>query len=186
MTAVSYPRHFAFLTLATVLLLADLPEPLPVWVNRLLFFPMLYGMLHAGALVSALNANGLWLKRGLFVALAAGLSGVVPYFGLFSTKLLGLSDSAAYFGAFALGSAGGAASYWFLIRFFWIPGLPLRSVAHTVLVCVAATSISLLLAVLLTGFGRSASSVADALPTIAWWLAFSLSLWFAEQRGHDR
>jgi hypothetical protein len=186
MTAIAYPRHFAFLALAAALLVADLPVLLPLWVDRFLFFPMLYGMLHATAVVSALNAGGMWLKRVLFVILAAGLSGVVPYFGLYSAKLLGLSDSAAYFGAFALGSAGGAASYWFLIRFFWIPGLLLRSVAHTVLICVAATLISLLLAVLLTGFGRSDSLVADVLPTVAWWLAFSLSLWLAERSGHDR
>jgi hypothetical protein len=183
MTIIRYPRHFACLAVAALALINVVPLSVPSWLDRFTFFSALDGLLHAGAVVLALNVAASWIKRLTFAAITAVLSGGVPYFGLAFERPLGLDGTAAFLAAFAIGSAGGAAAYWLLVRVFWIRSLTAASLMRTIAFCVGATLVSFAMAVLVSGFGRTPSVVGDVLPTVCWWLAFSYSLYLSERAG---
>ena len=184
MPVLAYRRHFGYLFVAAIVL-AVAPDAIPAWLDRFLTINALYGLLHAIAVVLALNLVDKWPKRMSFVAMTAVLSATVPLFAIYSTNLLGVND-ASFIAAFAIGSAAGAASYWLLVRAFWMSELSASSLLLTIFLCVAATMLSLVGSTLLSGFGARDSAVAGLLPTISWWVAFSSSLWLTNWSGHDR
>ena len=183
MKVIRYTVHFAYLAVAATILIIVAPLSTPVWVDRFTFYFALDGLLHAVALVLALNVRGAYLRRFSFAVITAVVSAGVPIFGLSLSRLTGLDGTPALLSALAMGSAGGASVYWALVRLFWIRGLTASSLFRTVGLCVGATIISFTLAVVVTQRGKSPSTFADAIPTIGWWIAFSLSLYFAERSG---
>lgn len=182
MTVVGYPRHFSLVAAAAVIVVFLPRLPLPAWVNGFAFFFAATGLLYAGALILALNARASPYKRLAFAATSALLSGCAPFVGLALVSLLKLGDSAALPAAFALASAAGAAAYFFLARALLIPGLAARWGWRMPAMCAAGTLLSYAIAVVGSSYGIY-RSVLDALPTIGWWLSFSLSLYLAEHAG---
>jgi hypothetical protein len=152
-------------------------DQLPHWIDRATFLFALIGFLHAAALVLALSKPHAFVRRTLFIAITAALSAVVPLVGAYIVSHLHIDGGLGFFTLYAVSSAFGAAAYWVLIRLFWFRGLTSRSLLQTAGVCVAATFASLLTFGLVTQQGRNESEFAQALPTIFWWLGFSLSLW---------
>ena len=183
MSVLVYRRHFSYLVAAAAVLAVVESEPFGIWLGPMTL--VLYGVLHGVAVVLALHLAGAWLKRLLFVALTGSLSAVVPYFGVASAQGLWLSDGISLALALAVGSIGGAASYWLLVRIFWISALSAFSLLRTVGFCVVATLLAFGSSVAISGFGRAHFLYDGLVLPVAWWFAFSLSLFFAE-RVNDR
>jgi hypothetical protein len=179
MTVIDYRRHFAYLALAAGALFLAHAAFRKLALGFAAFAPVfaLNGLLHASALVLALNSFAPIFKRVGFIGITAAISAAVPYSGLYLAQILGLDG---FFAAISLGSAVGATAYWLLVRAFWLRDLSRNSLALTAAICVAASLASFVGAGAVTGFGKSPFWIADALPTIGWWLAFSFSLYLAE------
>jgi hypothetical protein len=182
MTVIRYPRHFALVAAAAVIVVLLPRLPLPVWVNGFAFFFAATGLLYAGTLILALNAPVSLPKRLAFAGISALLSGGAPFVGLSLGSLLKFGDSVALPAAFAIASAAGAAAYFFLVRALLIPGLAARWGWRMPAMCAAGTVLLYATAVVGSSYGIY-RSVLDALPTIGWWLSFSLSLYLAERAG---
>jgi hypothetical protein len=172
----NFPRHFAFLFVAAAVLILTQSGSTPHWIDRDTFLFALIGFLHAAALALALSKPHAFVRRMLFIAITAALSASVPIVGAYIVSHLHFDGGLGFFALYAVSSAFGATAYWLLVRVFWFRGLPRRSLLQTVGVCVAATFASLLTFGLVTQQGRYESEFAQALPTIFWWLGFSLSL----------
>jgi hypothetical protein len=141
------------------------------------------GLLHASAVMVALTGDTYWVRGVVFLAIAVILSVGAPYAGLLASGVLPLAnDTVKFFAIYALASASGALAYWVVIRTLWLPHLTVPSVALTISWSVAATMLSLVVGVLGSGFGSRPDAVPRDLPTLAWWIAFSLSLWVTERR----
>jgi hypothetical protein len=177
MFKVNFPRHFAYLFIAAVLLVLTHGAPSPHWVDRDTFLFGEVGLLHATALALALSKPLVVARRIFFVAITAALSAGVPITGAYVVSHLHFYGGLGFFALYAVSSALGAAAYWVLIRLFWFRALPTRSLFQTVGMCVGATFASLLMFGLVTQQGRHEFEAAWDLPTIFWWFGFSLSLW---------
>jgi hypothetical protein len=85
---------------------------------------------------------------------------------------------------FLTGSAIGASGYWLLIRLFWLKSLRRADWLRTTLLCVAATSLAGLALSMFGGYVRGVANLnADIISptlTVAWWFAFSISLYWSE------
>jgi hypothetical protein len=173
MTVVNYPRHFAYLALGAIAVFA---------VMRLreedeITYLLLNGFLHAGAVVCALRGAAPWLRRALFVAIAPALS----FAALYAVSLA--PSLAAQFLRFCLVSVIGAASYWCLVRAFWIPKLTAFSLLSAVSLCTTVTLVwaltfrhSLFFAI---------KPLVLTIHTLCWWLAFSFSLFLSERASRS-
>jgi hypothetical protein len=117
-----------------------------------------------------------------FVVIAMLLSVGAPYAGLLAAGALPLNDIASFVAAYALASALGSVAYWLLIRMLWLPDVPLSSVTRTMSWCVAATVLSYVAGLVGAGFWSRADVASRDLPTVLWWIAFSLSLCVTEGR----
>jgi hypothetical protein len=177
MFTLNFPRHFAYLLVAAVVLILTQSGSTPLWIDRPTFLFGLIGLLHATALALALNMSHAFPKRILFIAITAAVSANVPLIGAYIVGLLHFDGGLGFLAVYAVSSAFGAAAYWALIRLFWFRALTNRSFLQTVGMCVGATFASLLTYGLVTHQGQNESEIAQALPTIFWWLGFSLSLW---------
>jgi hypothetical protein len=177
MLTFNFPRHFAYLFVAAIVLISTQNGPTPLWIDRATFLFGLTGLLHATALALALNKSHAFAKRILFISITAALSANVPLVGAYIVSHLHLDGGLGFIALYAVSSAFGAAAYWALVRFFWFRALTNRSLLQTVGICVGATFASLLSFGLVTHQGRNESEIAQALPTMFWWLGFSLSLW---------
>lgn len=176
MKFINYRHHFAYLAIATVVLALALRVGRPTAMDPSIFIA-LDGLLYSAALVLALSEPASFLKRLTFILLSATLSGAMPFFGIILAQIVGFGG---LFMAIALASAAGATAYWLLVRAFWVRGLSGLSLVSSAAICVSASLLSFLAASAVTGFGKSQSWVADTMPTVGWWLAFSLSLYLAE------
>jgi hypothetical protein len=180
----SYRRHFvALLVVAVALILLFDATAAAAPIARFDLYFACVGLLHALAVILALTGDTYWVRRVVFLAIAMILSVGAPYAGLLASGVLPLAnDTVKFFAIYALASASGALAYWVVIRTLWLPHLTLSSVALTISWCVAATMLSLVVGVLGSGFGSRPDAVPRDLPTLAWWIAFSLSLGETERR----
>ena len=169
MTVINYPRHFAYLALGATAIYAVLR----LRGQDALVLVLLNGFLHAAAVVCALRVAAPWPRRALFAAIAPALS-----FAAYCSMAI-LPSAAAQFVGFSLASMIGAASYWFLVRAFWIHNLTLISLLIAVSLCAAVTLLWHLT------FRRSLFFAVEplmlAIHTLCWWLAFSFSLYLSER-----
>jgi hypothetical protein len=196
--AIRYNLHFFLLTVAAFVLwwAKDLDLPARVVDYRLLHFGLI-GFLHALAVVISLREiRGVRPLAALcFVALAAAWSAATPilagwtFFVWF--PIAWLLPRALDFGAiiFIHGSAVGASGYWLLIRHFWIKSLRRGDLFKTLVLCMATT-------LLVTVAGNAVTTEMyfklkqpenlengnEWLISVAWWFAFSLSLYWSETR----
>lgn len=202
MRSIRYGRHFLALAASTVLLSLMRRRAESIHSNDLSFFALFgaTGALHAASVVLPLRAKAVGLLEGAvkavafaakavaFVALASALSflvfwsptlliPVVAMLGV-STPLGLLPGSGVYVPAF--GSLCGAAAYWLVIRWFWLRSLGRASFILTAALCSATTALCFYLQGKAFAPYPSFGSVADTLPYVAWWIAFSLSLYFGE------
>ena len=167
MTVINYPRHFAYLGLGAIVVFAVLRLQ-----AESIFLP-LNGFLHAAAVVCALRGAASWLRRALFAATAPALSFTAFY------AVTILPSAAAPSVGFCLASVIGAASYWCLVRVFWIHKLTIISFLSAVGLCAAVTLLwnltfrhSLIFAI---------KPLIMTIHTLSWWLAFSFSLYLSER-----
>jgi hypothetical protein len=179
MFTLNFPRHFAYLFVAALVLILTQRGSTPLWIDRATFLFGLIGLLHATALALALNKWHAFARRILFIAITAALSANVPLVGAYIVSHLHFDGGSGFIALYAVSSAFGAAAYWVLVRLFWFRALTNRSLLQTVGICVGATFASLLSVGLATQMGRNESEIAQALPTIFWWFGFSLSLWIS-------
>ncbi len=168
MQPVNYPRHFLMLTVFSVVLGVTNRRHLVV-----LPFPsfLLYGALHASALVFALRVPRSIGRQSLFIALAATLSVVTLGVIMLGRPLVGsLPGNGGLFVLLGLAAVTGAVTYGVLIRLFWIPDLRSGSLA--------AISLGCLLATYLAFFTLSHSALLGRWwLAVLWWYAFSAGLW---------
>src|SRR5262249_5065321 len=138
------------------------------------------GVLHATTIVVSLRDRrvahplvALW-----FIALAAVWSVMTPLLAS-SYPLPGQpgSETKSAF-LFVLASAIGSLGYWLLVRLFWLKSLRPAQSLKTVVLCVAATLLSIIVTDVFD------KKLQDPWPTItaAWWFAFSISLYWSESK----
>jgi hypothetical protein len=203
--AIRYGLHFAFLTAAVVVFL--LAQDLALGERSLGFDFFRYGLmgaLHATCIVLSLSDSrathpiiAFPLYALVFITLTTIWSAFTPIMGLWgSIAWYPFDDLLRRYDLFFLkivltGSAIGALGYWLLVRWFWIRSLRRIDLLKTVTLCASAT--------LLVGiYGYAAPSgltltrpkffghlfdwgrFFDPLPTIAWWFAFSISVYWSE------
>jgi hypothetical protein len=134
-----------------------------------------YGALHATALVLALRARlPLW-RRGLFIALAAGLSAMTLRVGVFAGGLSATLGPGAPYAVFGFSATGGAVAYGILIRRVGIFELTLRELALISCGCALAADLAYITLARWPALGRWGLA-------ILWWFAFSGVLWYCDQR----
>jgi len=185
MQAIRYKRHFLILIFAvTVLwLVMKAGDAVPAGDARFFLFFGGMGALHATSLVISLrDRTAVTLVRAVvFITLVAVLSAVAPFsFVVLMPFLNLLGDSLRLLFALAFASAFGASGYWLLLRWFWMKSLRPVSLITTALLCATATVLAW------PGAGRLmplTRDIGDLLPTVAWWAAFSLSLYWGDRQG---
>jgi hypothetical protein len=196
MRSIRYSLHFSLLIVAafSFWLLKDVH--FPVWLSNFDSFHYgLMGVLHATALVVSLRDHkaNRPISALCFIALAAVWSTATPILGLwgsivwtpiYSTPLAETlrSSGFGFVFLFLTGSAIGAAGYWLLVRLFWLKSLRRADCLRTVALCVTATVLSYAVAeVLPQGLDPTHSAdITDLILTVAWWFAFSISLYWSE------
>ena len=190
MKAIRYKVHFPILALAAIIywLLQNVDFAVRA-LGLNVFDYILMGVLHSASIVISLRVRKATfpVTAPSFIVLAAVWSAATPILALSSIVASGsLLDKAfhieglSYTFAFLVGSAIGSAGYWLLVRLFWVKALRPADCFKTVALCVAATLVSY-------GVGmldqRGDTGFTSTLFTVAWWLAFSGSLYWAEIRG---
>jgi len=181
---INYRRHcLALLVAAGGLAMSFDAIAVAMPIDRFHLYFALIGLLHATAIAVALRVTAHWRRRLAFVAIAMALSVGAPYVGLLAVGAVPLGgDTARFVAVYVLASASGSVAYWLVTRMFWFPHLALSSVIRTLSWCVAATVLSVIAGVVGSGFGSRPDAVPGDLPTVVWWIAFSLSLWVAERQ----
>ena len=111
---------------------------------------------------------------------AVPFAAIAPILSFAALRVVSLLPSAAaQFIGFCLASMIGAASYWFLVRAFWIHKLTFISLLSAVGLCSAVTLVWALT------FRHSLFFAIQPLiltiHTLCWWLAFSFSLYLSER-----
>jgi hypothetical protein len=189
--AIRYKLHFATLSLAAVVFLLANRLTLPYWISNFDFFHYgLMGALHATCIVVSLRDRK--VARPIialcFIALATIWSAATPILGLWGSIVW-----APFYdflrrhqlGALAIvftGSAIGASGYWLLVRQFWLRSLRPTDWIRTLALCLAATLLS---AFALDLLNPSIDLLSPTI-TLAWWFAFSISLYWSEMSGRAK
>jgi hypothetical protein len=178
-TGIDSRRHFTFLICA-VLLLPVLVEPVVRTIPDLLMRTHVYfglvGLLNAVTWVLALRGQAPAIRQVAFLAVATVLSTAAPYVGrVVGSMPLSSDEGILSVSALAAASAGGAATYWLAVRWFWLQRLAWSSLALAVVACVVATSSALLVDWLMRGFASLPETLRWDFPTFLWWFAFSAS-----------
>lgn len=195
MRAINYKRHFQLLILAVAALYLSGPifdRYIPAGDARFYSYFALIGALHATCLIVSLEHAASAVLKVAFVALAAVLS-VLTIILMFAMPAPW--DGLRFFLVLTLGSALGASAYWLVVRQCWLRSLRFRDFIRTITLCPAATlaawCVMGLVAWVATMFTPSGlapdspiSDVNGLMPTIAWWLAFSGSIFWSEARRH--
>lgn len=85
---------------------------------------------------------------------------------------------------FLTGSAIGASGYWLLVRLFWLKSLRRADWLRTISLCVTATLlVEAVLGVFdgyVGGVAKLNTAIISPILTVAWWFAFSISLYWSE------
>jgi hypothetical protein len=85
---------------------------------------------------------------------------------------------------FLTGSAIGASGYWLLVRLFWLKSLRRADWLRTLSLCVTATLLTELALGMFDGYVRGVAklnaAIISSILTVAWWFAFSISLYWSE------
>ena len=184
MSELNWTRHFLYLSLGILLLACLAYSPIFGRIGDWFGYLFVAGAWHASAIVLALRQSDRRALRLLFVVLVGLWSLLVPWVGLLLAGTLLPRDfpsGAALPIVFGLSSATGAASYWLLIRWWWLPSLSRGSVVWVVASC---TLVSTLLAVSqppLHRLGVPDDISLDFLPTVLWWFAFSGALCLSQR-----
>jgi hypothetical protein len=136
---------------------------------------ILYGVLHALAVVGALRRPIRALEVVIFVFAGGILSFSAFFVGLYFGGALGsVAPEVFIYAALGFGSAIGASTYGLVVRLFWLPQLPYSSIAFVAAGCALAS----LSAALLVSTGE----ILDAILTLTWWWTFSTLLWLQTLR----
>ncbi len=156
-----------------------------VWDFDAFFNYGLMGALHAASVVVSLRGPKTVSRVLGFISLAIALSALTPWLGLFGSvvwlplgDILRENNLGAAEAILVTGSAIGASAYWLLVRQFWIRDLERSSWFWTVGLCTAATS----MVVGIHGVRKIESEITSPMLTVAWWFAFSTSLYLSERR----
>jgi hypothetical protein len=198
MKAIRYGLHFAILTVAAVIFWLAKDLHLPYWISNFDFFQYaLMGALHSTCIVVSLRDHrathpviAFPIYALCFIMLVSILSAATPILGLWGSivwaplaDILGekhLGGSAI----FLTGSAIGASGYWLLVRLFWLKSLRRADWLKTVSLCVTATLLAELALRMFDGYVRGVAKLNAAIIspifTVAWWFAFSISLYWSE------
>jgi len=201
MKAIRYGLHFAALTVAVVVFWLAKDYRLPLWISNYdVFHYGLMGALHATSIVVSLRDRrathpiiAFPILALCFIALAILWSAATPIMGLWGSivwtpivAILPRSDFNLSF-IYLTGSAIGASGYWLLVRQFWLKSLRRTDWLRTVALCVAATLLSALVLEMFDGYDRGVAKLNDdiisPILTVAWWFAFSISLYWSEISG---
>jgi H+/Cl- antiporter ClcA len=199
MRSIRYSLHFSLLIGAIFIFWLARDVHFPAWISNFNSFHYgLMGVLYATALVVSLRdrkANDPIIAL-CFIALAAVWSAATPILGLWGSIVwswiplpeISRPSDLGFVLIFVTGSAIGAAGYWLLVRLFWLKSLRRGDCLRTVALCVAATVLSYaVVEVLPQGLDRTHSAdITDLILTIAWWFAFSISLYWSEMSGQAK
>ena len=131
MFTLNFPRHFAYLFVAALVLIFTQSGSTPHWIDRAPFLFALIGFLHAAALALALSKPHAFVRRILFIAITAAFSAIVPFVGAYIVSHLHLDGGLGSFALYAVSSGFGAAAYWVLVRLFWFRSLNPRRCLRT-------------------------------------------------------
>jgi hypothetical protein len=198
MKAIRYGLHFATLTVAAVIFWLAKDLYLPYWIANFDFFHYaLMGVLHATCIVVSLRDRraphpiiAFPIYALCFIMLATILSAATPILGLWGAIVwapLGDILREKHLGGlsiFLTGSAIGASGYWLLVRLFWLKSLRWADWLRTVWFCVTATLVAELALGMFDGYVRGVAKlnadIVSPVLTVAWWFAFSISLYWSE------
>jgi hypothetical protein len=170
MAIFDYRRHFMYLA-GAIVVLAGVGRT-PLYEKNFVFACAVNGALHAGALVASLRGSATALRKGMFAAIAAGLSIMSLYVGIIILVALSiLPDSERLPAVVAIGAMTGAITYGSLIRIFWIRGIRPRAILGLATLCAIAALAGYLLKLRFDWPGMWWLAA-------IWWLAFSISLKF--------
>lgn len=189
MKAIRYRLHFVALTVAAVVFLLAKDLAFPYWISNFDFFQYgLMGALHATCIVVSLRDRtvGRPIIALCFIVLATVWSAATPILGLWGSIFWApFSDLLRrnHLGVLSIllaGSAIGASGYWLLVRQFWLKSLRRADWLRTVALCVVGTLLS---AVAVDALNPS-TEIFSPIITIAWWFAFSISLYWSEMSAY--
>jgi hypothetical protein len=184
MQAIRYERHFLTLIPAAIVfwLITKVGDAMLSGDGGFFLIYGAMGALHAASLVISLrDRSAVTLRKAIiFITLVGALSVLtvfspillVPVLSVEKTPTLGQTVRLCL--VLAGGSAFGASGYWLLLRLFWLKSRRFLNLITTIALCSATTVASLLGAGSLTSRSRE---IADLMPTLGWWAAFSLSLY---------
>jgi hypothetical protein len=189
MKSIRYGLHFLLLILAGLVYWLAKDVRLPYW-NFDFFHFGLMGLLHATVIVVSLRDRKAVrpVFALCFIALATIWAALTPILGLWSLVLLPdrivdvLRDHHPILrdvSLFLPGSAIGASGYWLLVRQFWLKSLRRADWLRTVGLCLAATTLAVV-----PGDKLTPRIDFSLWLTAAWWLGFSLSLYWSETSDH--
>ena len=196
MRAIRYSLHFSLLAVAGLILwpAKDLELPASIDGFRSAHFGLI-GLLHASAVVASLRDRkaALSVTSLCFIGLAAAWSIATPMVVLWTSFVLYpvhwfIPRSTSFSLVLLLyGSAVGSSGYWLLVRRFWIRSLRRVDLLKTLVLCVAATLLVTIPAEAIyarVDLRRPElwNDGSEVLLTVAWWCAFSLSLYWSEAR----
>ncbi len=200
MTAIRFGRHFATLAVAAVIFWFAKDFYLPYWLVDFDYFHFaLMGALHATCIVVSLRYNRVTrptiafpIYALCFIVLVTVMSAATPILAIFGSivwewapliHILQQKQLGGY-AIYLTGSAIGASGYWLLVRMFWLKLLRRAAWLKTVLLCLTAT---LLVELIIGNFDEHVHPVNpdifSPILTVAWWFAFSISLYWSEKNG---
>jgi len=198
MKAIRYGLHFTTLALGGVIFWLVKDIQLPYWISNFdVFRYSLMGALHATSIVVSLrdrrttHRNIAFPIHALgFIALATVLSASTPFMGLWGSIVwvpfadILRENHLGIDAIYLTGSAIGASGYWVLVRLFWLKSLWWADWLRTVALCVTATLLAGLGLNLFDGYVRGVpkfdADIISPILTLAWWFAFSISLYWSE------
>jgi len=198
MKVIRYGLHFATLAVAAVIFWLAKDLYLPYWISNFDFFHYaLMGALHATCIVVSLRDHrathsiiAFPIYALCFIMLITILSAATPILGLWGSIVwapLGDILREKHLGGYSIlltGSAIGASGYWLLARLFWLKSLRRVDWLRTLSLCVTATLLAELALGMFDGYVRGApklnADIISPVLTVAWWFAFSISLYWSE------
>lgn len=198
MKVIRYGLHFATLTVAAVIFWLAKDLYLPYWISNFDFFHYaLMGALHATCIVVSLRVHrathpviAFPVYALCFIMLVTILSAVTPILGLWGSIVWTPFENVLVekhlgdYAIFLTGSAIGASGYWLLVHLFWLKSLRRVDWLRTVSLCVTATLLAALALGMFDGYVRDVArlnaDIISPILTVAWWFAFSISLYWSE------
>jgi len=181
MNGINYPRHFAILGCMAALWLlftsfVEAERLRFLGVGTGLYVFTLVGALHAISVVAALSGPVSLAKRAIFIAAAYVSCMAAILIAVVALEHLPLRALGVGYPELALASAAGALMYGLLVKILLLRGLPLRVLLLSVFLCPVATL------VVTTGEHVPMLRYSDWI-SVAWWVAFSMSLFLAQRGG---